>query len=298
MSEFLWSMVAKARELIDRLLAVRIVESSIVLAAQAFLAMFPLVIVAYAFLPSGAATGLLDQLRVRLGLGSATTDALQKLIGDRSDVQQSLSAVSILIVIGSATAFTRALQRVYQYAWDLPKLGLTAIWRGVVWLVGIIAYLGVVGSLSREIHRGGATAFLSVVLGFGVWWWTPYLLLGGRVCWRVLLPGAIITSTAQALVTLISALVMPRTISNNESNYGPIGVVFAVESWLVVVAGVLVAGAALGAAIGVDSGRLGTWARGSSDPDAWRREPVSWRERRRRKAATADSAGSPERSPE
>jgi membrane protein len=294
MSGVLSSIVAKVRELIEKLLAVRIVESSIVLAAQAFLALFPLVIVAYALLPPRAASGLLRQMQLRLGIGGESAEAMQKLLADRSALQQSLSVISIIIVIGSATAFTRALQRTYQYAWDLPKLRLTAIWRGLVWLVGIVCYLGAIGSIAHAVNNGAATIALSLVTGLVLWWWTPFLLLGGRVCWRALLPGAILTSVTQTVAALVSVIYVPRAISSNESNYGPIGVVFAIESWLVVISGLLVAGAAIGAAIGQDSGKLGTWIRGSSDPDAWRREVKHRRWRLPHKTSTTPAQPDPE----
>jgi membrane protein len=280
MSGLLWWIIARARALIDKLLAVRIVESSVVLAAQAFLALFPLIIIAYAILPASAATGLLNEVQTHLGLRGDSTEALQKLLADRSSLQQSLSFLSVVIVIGSATAFTRALQRVYQYAWDLPKLGFSGVWRGLVWLIGIICYLGVIGSVAHVIHNDAVTTLMSAGAGFMLWWWTPFLLLGGRVCWRALLPGAVITTIAQLVVALVSVIYVPRMISHNESSYGPIGVVFAIESWLVIVAGVLVAGAAIGAVIGQNGGAFGNWIRGSSDPNAWRREVPKRRLRR------------------
>jgi membrane protein len=261
-------MVERIAFVIERLIAVRVVESSIVLAAQSFLALFPLIISLYALLPAGAATGLLNEMRSRLGLSGGSADAMQQMITNRDALRQNLSLVSVLIVLASATAFTRALQRVYEYAWSQPRLGFRGAWRWLVWLIGAVCYFGVVGWSIHVINDEGVTVPLSAATALLLWWWTPFLLLGGRVRWRALLPGAVLTAVAQLVTGLISAVVLPRSIRTSEANYGPIGVVFAVESWLVVVAGVLVVGAALGAALGRADSRLGRWLRGGSD---WQR---------------------------
>src|SRR5215467_11227978 len=218
-----------AREFGQRLIAVRVVESSIVLAAQAFLALFPLVIVITALIPSGASNGLARELRNRYGLSGLSDSATHQLLAERTAVQQSLSAFSFVLVLASATAFTRALQRVYQNAWGLEKLGLRALWRGFAWLVGLIAYLSLLGAIAHWIKHGGVVQPIAAVLGFALWWWTPFLLLGGRVRARALLPAAVFITAAQIVAVWLSTAIMPRTIRSNEAKYGPVGVVFAVE---------------------------------------------------------------------
>jgi membrane protein len=142
------------------------------------------------------AQSLLDTMRDRFGLsgGSATAVAL---VANRDETRGTLSVVGFVLIIGSAIAFTRALQRVYERAWDLPKLGLRGVWRGIAWLVGLLAYLGVLTAavqVTRSPHVGGA-------IGLVLWWWTPFLLLGGRVRWRALAPGALITGFAQLVLS-------------------------------------------------------------------------------------------------
>jgi membrane protein len=264
-------ILERLRGLIDRMLAVRIVESSVVLAAQAFLALIPLLLVVYAFLPSRTAEATLNSVRHNFGVSGDTADTVQHLIDDREQLQSGISGISFLVIIGSATAFTRALQRVYQYAWDLPKLGLRGAWRTVIWFAGLICYLFVIGGVVHIIDNQGISTPLAAAGGFLLWWWTPFLLLGGRVTWRALLPGAVLTAIAQLIVTKLSAVIMPREIRSNEDKYGPIGVVFAVESWFIVLAGVLVAGAALGALMGQTDTAFGRWVRGTPVPDGWRR---------------------------
>lgn len=280
----------RTRGIVERLIAVRIVETSIVLAAQAFLALFPLILVVAALVPRDVSVSLLNELRSRYGVSGESAGALQSILIDRGAVQQGLSVISFLLVIGSATAFTRALQRMYQNAWSLPKLGLRGLWRGFAWLFGLVVYLGILGTIAHVIRHGGVLAPVSTILGFGLWWWTPFLLLGGRVRARALIPAAVIMTSAQLVAGLLSSAIVPRTIRSNESNYGPIGAVFAFESWLVVIMGVVVVGTTLGATIGLSDSRVGRWIRGTPDPEGWRREPRQLQVGRHKRATPAGGA--------
>jgi hypothetical protein len=59
------------------------------------------------------------------------------------------------IVLAAQTLM--ALQRVYELSWGLPQLGFRGSLRGVVWLLGFAAYLGVLG-LTLHYLRGGVPA--------------------------------------------------------------------------------------------------------------------------------------------
>jgi len=266
-----WPGVSRLIGLIDSLISAQILVNSLVLAAQTFLALFPLIILIYTIIPSGAASGLVEVLRNKVGITGESSDVVNHLFGNRSDLQQGISVLSAILVLGSATAFTRALQRVHEGAWGLPKLGLRGGWRWLAWLTVLGLYMAVLGALVNLVRLREINTVFQVVLGFAFWWWTPFLLLGGRVCWRALIPGAVLTTAAQVVATAVSAVVMPRMFRSNEADYGPIGVVFALETWLIVIAGILVVGAALGAFMGRLDGRFGRWVRGNDRPDGWRR---------------------------
>jgi len=281
---------AGIRDFLERLVNVRVVESSIVLAAQAFLALFPLVIVVSAVIPTSASNRLLNELHHRVGISGSSESALKTILVDRNSLQESLSIISVLLVLGSATAFTRALQRIYQYAWGLPKLGLRGLWRGFAWLLGLVMYLGLISVVTHFVRDGAVVQPIVIILGFVMWWWTPFILLGGRVRARALLPAAIIIAIAFWIASFVSSLVVPHAIRNNETSYGPIGAVFAIESWLVVLAAILVVGTVLGATIGLSQTRLGTAVRGTAKPDGWRRQVKPIRIPARRSASDSPSA--------
>jgi membrane protein len=260
--------------LLERLASVGFVYSGVVLAAQTLMALLPLLIVVVALLPTWAGASLADTLRARLGVSGETDQAVGHLVASRPQLQ-GLSLIGIVVVIASATSFTRALQRVYELSWGLPRLGLRGSIRGLVWLVALASYLGVIGVALHYLRgEGPATALkvaLSVVGAVGLWWWTPYVLLMGRVRLRSLLPCGALTGVAMLVMGRISAVVVPRTVRSNERQFGTIGVVFALQSWLVVLSCTIVAAAVVGAVAAQTTGPLGALARGSTDPEGWRR---------------------------
>jgi membrane protein len=263
--------------LLERFAAVGVVTSGVVLAAQAFLALFPLLMAVVAVAPAGVATALTDQMRARFGVSGSTDEMVVDLVGSREDLRSAITFVSAAVVLVSSLAFTRALQRVYEAAWGLPRLGLRGSVRGLMWLVGLVVYLTVLG-LGLRLAGGGVpgTVVRAVLVTIGavvLWWWTPYLLLMGRVRPRALLPGGLLTAAAVLALGAVSTAVVPRAVRSNERQYGTIGTVFAIESWLVVVAAAIVLAAVVGAWAAQSPGALGRLARGTADPDGWRRGP-------------------------
>ncbi len=75
-------------------------------------------------------------------------------------------------------------------------------------------------------------------------------MLGARVPWRRLAPGAVVSAVAQVLVGWGGSLWVPHLIERNAGRYGVIGVAVALISWLVVLAFLLVASAVIGAQFG------------------------------------------------
>jgi membrane protein len=246
----------------------------VVLAAQTFMALLPLLIVLVALLPSGVGDAVENMLRDHLGISGATDQDVHQLAVNRSQLQ-GVSVISIVVLLASATSFTRALQRVYEVSWGLPRLGLRGSLRGVVWLVALAAYLAILGLALHYVSGGVAATVVRVVLSgigaVGLWWWTPFVLLMGRVRLRSLLPCGVLTAVCLLVLGRVSVVVLPRAISNNERRFGTIGVIFAIQSWLVVVGVTIVAAAVIGAVAAQTSGPLGALARGSADPEGWRR---------------------------
>lgn len=122
---------------------------------------------------------------------------------------------------------------------------------------------------------------------------TPFLLLCGRVQPRALLLTGGLTAVALLIAGKVSTVVMPRIVGKNERQYGTIGAIFAIQSWLVVMACLIIVAAILSALATESKGFVGTWARGSSDLDPWHRVPAGMFARGRSGRSAAQSAGDP-----
>jgi membrane protein len=271
-------IVDDVRPLIDRFLEVGSIQSAIVLAAQALMAVFPLLIGVVAYAPPHIGATITTFMRDRMGL-SATSNQVHALVASRAQLQSGLSIFGLILVLGSATSFTRQLQRVYERAWQLPPGGRRSSLRGLLWLIGLVIYLvtlaiGYQLTTSHAVGVSFARLLVTVAAAWGLWWVTPFLLLRGRVRWRALVFSGVLTGTALVITGKASTIVMPRLVAKNERSYGTIGAIFTIQSWLVVMACVIIITVILGAVATESDGWIGRWARGSSDRDSWHRVPT------------------------
>ena len=171
-----------------RLREVEFFDRAVVLAAQMFLALIPMLIV----------------------------------VAAREDIQRSVGIISVLIAVATATSFTRALQRVYERAWRLPPAGPRESWRGVVWLGGTVVYLGLISVAARMTtglpYATPAGAIGALVAAFGLWWWSQRMLTARRVRWRALVPGAALTAVGMLTLALLSGRIVPRMVETTSAH--------------------------------------------------------------------------------
>ena len=80
-------------------------------------------------------------------------------------------------------------------------------------------------------------------------WWSVHLLLGGRIAWTALIPTAIITGLCLVGFRAFTDVYLSRNIVSNFDRYGPIGVVFALLSWMIGFAVVMLGGPLVGEVI-------------------------------------------------
>ena len=108
--------------------------------------------------------------------------------------------------------------------------------------------LALLGPLLAVLDGHVLVALLvNAVVATLLWWPVLRILVGGRVGWRALLPGAALNGCGQAVVFALSATYLPPAISGAAAEYGLIGVAVPVISWLVVLGWLLVLSAVLGA---------------------------------------------------
>ncbi|MEU6826358.1 YhjD/YihY/BrkB family envelope integrity protein [Streptomyces atriruber] len=233
---------------VQQLAAVNILDLATRLAAQAFLAALPMLIAVSSFCPPGWRHELRRSLRSLLGSGRAQATMLDQMYSGDQQSMQSWGAVSVLVALLSATAFSRALQRMCERCWHLPPSGVRIlVWRWALWLFVWLTALFFQGLL----HDGfGAGPLLGVPLqavdSVLMWWWTQHLLLAGRVPWRPMLPGALLAGVGAVGFSQVAALWLPMALQRSVDRYGPLGSVFTLLSWLILFFTIVALGIALG----------------------------------------------------
>lgn len=237
-----------AGRVVQQLVRVTILDMSTRLAAQAFLAALPMLIAVASFSPHAVRQELVRSLRTMLGSSGPVVERAEVVSAAGDTVLHNWGAASVLVALLSATAFTRALQRMCERSWDLPRPAVRLVaWRWAVWLLVWIAMLIVQGALHRAF---GAGPVLGVILqslaAVLMWWWTQHLLLAGRVPWLPLLPGAVLAGVGGAAFSAASGLWLPRALRMSEQRYAALGSVFTVLSWLILYFTTIVFGIAVG----------------------------------------------------
>lgn len=250
--------------LVDRLVSVNIFDSATRIAAQCFLTAVPLLFVLGAYAPEAVQEQVATSVSAVFGLtGDTKAQVEQAFQSPTDDLRQATGLVGVLMVLLSATAVSRAVQRLCRRAWLLNRTeAKVAPWRWLAWIVLWLGALIVQGLLHNGFGRGaelGAPVIL--VIQVGMWWWTQHLLLGGAIRWPPLLPGAIVTALAVSALSVTAHFYMPRALNRALAGYGPAGSVFVLLSWLIVVCVAVAIGLSVGAVLSQESflrRRLGT----------------------------------------
>ncbi|MEV0411355.1 YhjD/YihY/BrkB family envelope integrity protein [Streptomyces sp. NPDC050448] len=248
----------------ERMVSVDIFDSATRLAAQCFLTAVPLVFVVASVAPPPIPEQMAASVRAVFGLSGAASEQLNDIFsGSHGEFQNAVGLVGALMVLLSATAVSRAMQRLCKRAWEIPRTGVRiAVWRWLAWIALWICALFVQGPVRDGFGVGLWLGIpLTFVLQMLVWWWTQHLLLGGLVGWLPLLPGAVLTAGAATALSVGARFYMPRALDRALSDYGSAGSVFVLLSWLIVVCVAVAVGVTTGAVLAQEpflAGRLGS----------------------------------------
>jgi len=247
-------LVALVLRSLQRYIAIDGTQRGLVLAGQAFSALIPLLIVVSTIVSSNGGERLALRINDRFGLTGNGADAVRTLFAQPPGASQSVTFGSVLLLVISGLSCARTMQRTYEAAWQLPPRGLRGTLGGagaLALLLTQILLLSLVAGFLRQAPAGSVLEFLvRACASSALWIALQHLLLGGRVAWRRLLPGAIVAGVGQQGVAALSTLWIPTVIANNATRYGAIGVSFALLSWLVLISIVLVVAAAVSVELG------------------------------------------------
>jgi membrane protein len=226
-------------------------NQALILAAMAFMLLIPALVTFLAFVPLSASGGAAAAVAARLGLSSAATHDVQQLFPGYNTVHSPTAFGSAGVTVISAYTWPGALQHGYELAWRLPPLGRLGLWPALVWLAVFIVF-GAVWGGSNPLVTGWIRAVGLVAVGLPLavaWsWWSQHLLLGGRIGWRLLLPGAIATGVGLVAVRLAAGTLSVR---DDQATVQPVrpGRHIVMLQWLIALSVVLLGGALLGVVV-------------------------------------------------
>ena len=250
----------------ERMLEIEFIDRSVALAGKAFVSFFPLVIVVAAFMPERVRSSIIAALTSRLGMRGDSLVLAREAFASADEVRKATGLLGLVLTIFFVSSFTTALRRVYVHAWRRPphpKSG--AHWRGVVWLLVMLASLALLGALRGALHGGlevGLFVVVSLAVTSGLWWFSAWFLLLGEVRARVLWPGGVITGIALSGFAVSATVWMPGVVTDNENQFGFFGVALSLVTWFSGAAICVLVGACAGSVFAEDPGRVGSLIRG------------------------------------
>lgn len=245
------------QRILTEFLRVEVIDRSMVIGAQALLALVPMLIVLAAFLPSYLTEIVATRIGQVTGIDAAEASILAQggtAAFDTSQVRTQTGLIGVVIAVLSATSFARAVQRAYTTVWDLPRIGgLRGRRRCLEWL---LCWLLLMEMLNTVRHLGDSWAVpdflqiaVQIALATGIWWFSIWLLLFGRVGWRPSFPAALISGAGMVGYAIGSTFVMPRYAVISADQFGVLGLVLALATWTVGFAFVIILSALLGRAL-------------------------------------------------
>jgi membrane protein len=123
--------------------------------------------------------------------------------------------------------------------------------RGLAWICCLAVWVTLLSPLHESLEELAGIVFavtVATATGFLLWLITPMVLLGERD-WRMLAPGALLSGFLGALLGVASSIYVPILMEWSADKYGLIGIAFALQSWLLASAFVVVIGAVVGATV-------------------------------------------------
>jgi membrane protein len=176
--------------------------------------------------------------------------------------------VGFLFLLIAVLSFTRAVQRLFEQSWELTPLSVRNTFNGLLWIVGLTAYLGIAGVLRAALGHSRlelTATLLEVPLSAVFLGWSGWVLSAKRIPRDALIPFAVVGSVALAVYSVGAVVYVPHLFSTYATRYGVIGAVFAMISALFCVMVAVVGSAAAGREIRDELDRIRRGERPAED---------------------------------
>ncbi len=235
-----------AEGLWNRLSALDFINEAMIFASILLLAFFPFLIVMSAL----AGRSVTTTLSRHLGLNHQAAADVGHLFNSTTATSNAVSVTGVIFLVFGAIGMASALQGLYEKVFQLPARGMKDVHRLVAWLAILCGVSVLAGWAGPGVRRGAGgpvlLAILALAYSTAFWWWTMHFLLSARIPWRQLLPSAVATAVCWIGLGVFSKFLFSSSIANDYREYGNIGTVFALMSWLIAVGVVIILGAVFG----------------------------------------------------
>jgi membrane protein len=206
---------------------------------SAFLALFPLLLVAIAvvgFLSSND-PNLTQDVIDNLGLTGEAASTMRDAIKSAEDSRRAASIIGFVGLLWSGLGLVSALQYAFNSTWQVKGRGLRDRAIGLLWLGGaFVIFAASFGVTTLLNFLPGFLAPVGVVVGlavnFALWLWAMKVLPNRDVGWKALVPGAAFAAIGFEILKAIGSIYVPRIVASSQALYGTLGIVFATLAWL------------------------------------------------------------------
>ena len=263
-----WFRPAFVLRAVNRFQKIAAFDRAVALASSALTASVAVLILAGAILPDVSGADLADHIIQRYGLTGGGADAVRDVFVVPDTATGSIGVISAAFLLVAALSFTRAVQRLFEQAWELKPLSVRNTLNDLRWLGVFAMYVAATGWIYAELGAGRLDLLATLAalpFGFMFLWWSGRVLSAGRLSWRDLLPFAVIAGALISVYSVGATVYVPHLFSRYATRYGVIGAVFAMISTLFCAMVVIVGSAAVGREVGDELRRIARGERPADD---------------------------------
>jgi uncharacterized BrkB/YihY/UPF0761 family membrane protein len=216
---------------------------ALVIAANLFIAVIPLLILGYAFFVSFNPHHSFGEVLVRaFHLSGNTAQIVEDTFSNARSGRNTALSISVISLLITGFDISATVQTAYARAFRMePLSGLWKYVRGATWLIVLLTLTGTGLALRYVAATVSAWYLLLLVPGylllqFGFFIVTPRLLLDLPFAWRDLARGAAVGTVAATVVGAVSSFELRRWISGYSQAYGGYGTALSIIAYVGVLA--------------------------------------------------------------
>jgi membrane protein len=215
-------------------------------AATLLLCAVPFLIVVAALAGRSAAAGI----GRRMGLNAQASAVFNHLFATPGATQAAvIGTTAIVFFVFGGIAVASTLQGLYERVFDVSPRRWKNLPGQLIWLVIVLGTGFLNGSVvGPAVRQAGPVVFAIAALVWytSFWWLTTWLMVAGRISWRKLFPCACATGLLWLAMIVVFSFFISGTVISEDKEYGPIGIIFALMSFLITIGVVVILGAVVG----------------------------------------------------